>query len=84
MLEVGDDAVDTFVPQHHLLVVALDLVGVAGPDQHGEMLKNFDSLPLELRVKDIPEVGQVCDVDIVLHHSPTIELQGALLLLKAF
>ena len=73
-LETVDDIIDSPMPQHHFLVVALDLMSISRLDQEREMLEHFDSLPLCLRVKDVPEVHQVSDVDVVLHHIPPVEL----------
>ena len=83
MFEKGYYVVNVVVSEHHFLVVAFYLMRVSGLYQLGEVLKYFNSFPLELGVEDVPKVHEVRDVDVVLHHIPSVELIGALLLPKA-
>lgn len=81
--EEVDDGVYVPVPEHHFLMVALDLVRVPSPDHFGEVAKDFDPLPLGLGVDNVSKVGEIGDVGIVLDKVPPIELVIAVLFLQA-
>ena len=43
--EIVDDALDALVPHHHLLVMALDLMRIAGDEQFGDVGEYLSTLP---------------------------------------
>lgn len=58
-------------------MVALDLMGVSGLDELGEMAKDLYPLPFCVGIKDVSEVGEVCDICVVLNEVPAVELELA-------
>ena len=74
----------TLMPQHHLLVVALDLMRVSGLHQPGQVAEDLNPLPVLLGINYLPKVGQISDIGVVLKEVPAIEAIVALLFLENF
>ena len=84
ILKEAADLVYISVPEHHLLVVAFDLMWISGFNQHGKMVEDLNFLSQGLRVEDSSEVGEVCEIGVILHHIPPKKLIVAIPLFDSF
>lgn len=69
-----DDNLNTFVTNHHFLMVGFDLVSITGSKNLGKVSKDLSSLPLLMRIENAPEIFEISDINIIFFKVPTKKL----------
>lgn len=73
--KIIDDALNTLMPHHHLLMMTFDLMRVSRSEKFGDMSEYFYPLSFLMRIEIVSKVLEISDINIVLSKIPTVELQ---------